>query len=115
MRILAALLLAAALVHGPPALGMPLHGGPAPRRTAIDPTAVKRVHLIQANHLDLGFSDLLTKVVPPRAPAPSSTTMITTDIYTIVISLARERSPPQIQPRPPGVGPPARPGGSPHE
>jgi hypothetical protein len=29
----------------------------------VDPAAVKRVHLIQANHLDLGFSDLMARVM----------------------------------------------------
>ena len=29
----------------------------------VDPLGVARVHLIQANHLDLGFSDLLARVM----------------------------------------------------
>eukprot|EP01048_Picozoa_sp_COSAG05_P001148 COSAG05_NODE_37_length_27688_cov_18.080394_20_plen_269_part_00 len=35
-------------------------GAPA---VGVDPRTVKRVHLIQANHLDLGFSDLATRVL----------------------------------------------------
>ena len=29
----------------------------------VDPVSVRRVHLVQANHLDLGFSDLMTRVM----------------------------------------------------